>query len=550
MLKEMYVKDFVLIDHVNLSFCEGMSAFTGETGAGKSLLIDAIGILCGDRANANMVKQGKEQAVIEGVFTICEDHPANAILAQAGFESENGEIIVQRTFTKDGKSNARLNYRTTTVSFLRQLLSSLIDIHSQHDNQYLLNNKYHLTLLDHYLNEPSLCQSVRERYRIYQEITQNLNEALQQDYNEDDLEFLTYQLNEIAEADIKEGELEELEEEAKRYLAFEKISTALSRTLQLLNGDQGANPAIYEACRLLESLNEDGALIQSHDKLLELYYSLDEQYQTLFDYADQMEYDEQRVNEINERIFHIRKILRKYGGNVESVMHKHEEIEHKIDLILHRSDFLKKQEAKQKEAYDAFYTKAKELRDLRMKKAEVLEDAIITQLRDLQLENARFHVAFQEIHGNIHGIDTVEFLISMNKGEALKPLQTSASGGELSRLMLGLKTIFTSLQGIETVIFDEIDTGVSGSVAFAIGKKMQQLGKTTQVFCVTHLSQVAACANHHYLVEKHQDEASTTTQIQELNEEARLRELAMIATDSTSKSALSAAKELYQKAQP
>ena len=550
MLKEMYVKDFVLIDHVNLSFCEGMSAFTGETGAGKSLLIDAIGILCGDRANANMVKQGKEQAVIEGVFTICEDHPANAILAQAGFESENGEIIVQRTFTKDGKSNARLNYRTTTVSFLRQLLSSLIDIHSQHDNQYLLNNKYHLTLLDHYLNEPSLCQSVRERYRIYQEITQNLNEALQQDYNEDDLEFLTYQLNEITEADIKEGELEELEEEAKRYLAFEKISTALSQTLQLLNGDQGANPAIYEACRLLESLNEDGALIQSHDKLLELYYSLDEQYQTLFDYADQMEYDEQRVNEINERIFHIRKILRKYGGDVESVMLKHEEIEHKIDLILHRSDFLKKQEAKQKEAYDAFYTKAKELRDLRMKKAKVLEDAIITQLRDLQLENARFHVAFQEIHGNTHGIDTVEFLISMNKGEALKPLQTSASGGELSRLMLGLKTIFTSLQGIETVIFDEIDTGVSGSVAFAIGKKMQQLGKATQVFCVTHLSQVAACAKHHYLVEKHQDEASTTTQIQELNEEARLRELAMIATDSTSKSALSAAKELYQKAQP
>lgn len=548
MLKEMYVKDFVLIDNVNLSFCAGMSAFTGETGAGKSLLIDAIGILCGDRANANMVKRGKEQAVIEGVFELPKDHPANALLNEAGFESEDGTIIVQRTFTKDGKSTARLNYRTTTVSFLKQVLSSLVDIHSQHGNQYLLNHKYHLTLLDHYLNEPQLCQSVKERYRRYEEITKELNEALKHEYNEDDLEFLTYQLNEIDDADLKEGELEELEDEAKRYMAFEKISTALAQAVNLLNGDQGANPAIYEACRLLEGLDEDEALIQSHDKLLELYYALDEQYQNLCDYVDQMEYDEQRVNEINERIFHIRKILRKYGGDVESVMQKREELEHKIDLILHRSDFLKQQEAKQKEAYEAFYQKAKALHDLRVTKAKELEAAIITQLRDLQLEHARFHVDLQQIHGDSHGIDTAEFLVSMNKGEALKPLRMTASGGELSRLMLGLKTIFTSLQGIETVIFDEIDTGVSGSVAFAIGKKMQQLGKTAQVFCVTHLSQVAACAKHHYLVEKHQDDAFVTTKIHALDETARLRELAMIATDSTSPSALAAALELYQKA--
>ncbi len=549
MLISMYVKDFILIDQINLDFCEGLSAFTGETGAGKSLLIDAIGILCGDRINTSMIKQGKEKAMIEGVFRIPQNHPARILLAESGYDMDEDTIVIQRTWTHDGKSIARLNYRTTTISLLKKVLSTLVDIHSQHDNQYLLNNKYHLSLLDHYLNAQTLSHEVTERYHVYQSITRELNESLSNDYNEDDLEFLTYQLNEIADADLKEGELETLEEEAKRYMAFEKISSALSQCVSLLNGDQGANPAIYEACRLLENLNEDETLIQSHDKLLELYYALDEQYQLLYDYFDHMEYDEQQVNTINDRIFTIRKIMRKYGGDVKSVMMKHEELERKIDLILHRSDFIRKQEIKQKEAYDAFYEKAKLLHDLRVEKAQELEMAIVKQLRDLQLEHARFHVSFKEIEGNAHGIDAVEFLISMNNGENLKPLQTTASGGELSRLMLGLKTIFTSLQGIETVIFDEIDTGVSGSVAFAIGKKMQQLSRNTQVFCVTHLPQVAACAKHHYLVEKQQNQTSAITQIHELDEPERIRELAMIASDSISPSALSAAQELYQKAQ-
>jgi len=545
----MYVKDFVLIDNVNLSFQDGMSAFTGETGAGKSLLIDAIGILCGERVNASMVKQGKEQAVIEGVFTIGKHHPALSVLQEAGYEVEDDTIIIQRTFTKDGKSSARLNHRTTTVSLIRKILATLIDIHSQHDTQYLLNNKYHLTLLDQYLHEDALREEVARCYHVYHEITAEINEALQSNYNEDDLEFLTFQLNEITQADIKEGELEELEEEAKRFMAFEKISAALNQSLALLNGDQGANPAVYETCRLLEPLDEDEVLVQTHDKLLDLYYALDEQYQTLYDYMEQMEYDEARVNEINERMFLIRKVLRKYGGDVEHVFAKQAELERSIERILHRSDYVKKMETKQKKAYEEFYQKAKMLHDLRAAKAKELETNIMAQLRDLHLEHARFHVQMEPVDGNANGIDAVEFFISMNKGEALKPLRTCASGGELSRLMLGLKTVFTALQGIETVIFDEIDTGVSGSVAFAIGKKMQQIASQTQVFCVTHLAQVAACAKHHYLVEKKQGETSTTTYIQELKKAQRLEELAKIASDSTSRHAISAAEELYQKAQ-
>lgn len=549
MLSEIYVKDFVLIDNVNLPFCAGMSAFTGETGAGKSLLIDAIGILCGDRINTAMIKQGKERAVIEGVFELSATHPLTALLSLEGYELEDNTLIVQRSFGIDGKSSAKLNHRTTTVSFIRKVLSSLIDIHSQHDSQYLLNPRYHLQLLDNYCGETELLKQVGEAFEDYNQIAVKLQEALESDYNEDDLEFLTYQINEIDEADIKENELNELEEEQRRLSAFEKISSALHQCTALLNNDSGANPAVYEAARLLELIDEDEVIVAAHDKLLEIYYALEDQYQVLYQYMDTMEYDEQRVNAVNERIFQIRKILRKYGGDIDAVVEKRTDLEQKIDQILHRSDYIKKQEALKKAAYDKFYQAAETLHELRVEKAKTLEQQIVSQLRDLHLENARFHVEIHTHEGNRQGIDHVQFLISMNKGEALRALQTTASGGELSRLMLGLKTIFSRLQGIETIIFDEIDTGVSGGVAFAIGKKMQQLSKDTQVFCVTHLSQVAACADHHFLVEKSQNEQGTTTAIRELSNEERVEQLALIASDSTSEHALSAARELLTKAQ-
>lgn len=548
MLTQMYVKDFVLIDDMRIEFMEGMSTFTGETGAGKSLLIDAIGILRGDRIHASMVKQGKEKAIVEGVFTIHPNHPAYTLLQESGYDMEEETLIIQRVFTKDGKSISRMNHRTTTVSLIRAVLSTLLDIHSQHDTQYLLNNKFHLSLLDSYCHEDVLKSDVKRLYLVYQDIKKALEDALQHEYNEDDLEFLTFQLNELIEADIKEGELEELLDEQKKLMAFEKISKNLQLAIDLLNGDHGANSSIYQACRHLEPLHEDELLVKAHDRLLELYYGLNEQYGNLYTYVEQMEFDEVRANEINERIFLINKIMRKYGSNLIKLKEKEEELQQKIDSILHRADYLKKQEASLKTAYEAFYEQAKKLHDQRIKKAKMLEKQIVGQLRDLHLENAQFYISFKDIEGNMHGIDQVEFFISMNKGEVLRPLQTTASGGELSRLMLGLKTIFTKLQGIETVIFDEIDTGVSGSVAFAIGKKMQHLGHETQVFCVTHLAQVAACAKHHYQVMKQQNHDSTTTSIHELTESERIEQLALIASDSTSSSALSAAQELFDKA--
>ena len=268
----------------------------------------------------------------------------------------------------------------------------------------------------------------------------------------------------------------------------------------------------------------------------------------LRDYLSFMEYDEQRYNDIQERIFLIRKIERKYG-NIRYLDQKKEELQKKIDRILHRQEFIEQQEHLKKEAYAIFFTYAKQLQANRKKQAKRLESDIIKQLEDLYLPNARFEISFQETEGNMTGIDKVEFMISMNPGEHMKPLSTTASGGELSRLMLGLKAVFTNLAKIETIIFDEIDTGVSGSVALAIGKKMKQLANSTQVLCVTHLAQVAACADTHYLVKKKQLEQETQTQIVKLSEEERIRELAMISSDSQSEHALRAAQELFAKGQ-
>lgn len=545
MLQSIFVKNFVLIDEVSLEFQKGLSAFTGETGAGKSLLMDAIGVLKGDRANAGMVKKGCDKAIIEGVFLIEHGVLINQLEAD-GFDMEENLLIVTREITKEGKSTTRINHRVSSLSYVKEIVSQIVDIHSQHDTQYLLNARYHLSLLDNFVKEDALREQVADAYHTYKKIKEELEAALSSDYNEDDLEYLTFQLNEIDQADLKEEEIEELEVQLKRMQSFEKISEGVQIAIDKL--EQEVHPGLYQAFKPLSTLPET-KLVKMSETLSDHYYQMEDMISELHDFIDQMEYDEETFNTIQDRIFLIRKIYRKYGGDYASVMKKREELDRKIDSILHRQDFITKQEAHLKKAKDAFMEKANKLHKIREKKALELSDLVIQQLKDLQLEHASFQIRFEEIEGNVHGIDKVEFMISMNAGETLKPLSQTASGGELSRLMLGLKTVFTSLMGLETVIFDEIDTGVSGKVALAIGRKMKQLSETAQVFCVTHLAPVAACANTHYMVEKHQDKDTTHTNIVYLDEEQRIKELANIASGSQSEHAISSAKELYQTAQ-
>lgn len=549
MLKEMFVKNFILIDEMHLIFDKHMSAFTGETGAGKSLLMDAIGVLKGDRINTSMIKEGKEKAFIEGVFEIQELHPAHKILCDAGYEIDDHMFVASREFTKEGKSTARINQRVVNVSFLKELISSLVDIHSQHDTQYLLNAKYHLQLLDNFCDVMELKEQVKQTYTSYKKLCDELETVMHGDYDEDDLEFITFQLNEIEEANIQEHELEELESEVKRLLAFEKISSKVASALTILEDETKGNSSLYEAYKEISTLQEDEFFEGIEEKLQEAYYLVEEQIAQMKDYMSNFDYDEKRFHDLQERISLIHKIYRKYGPTLQHIQEKREDFNSKIDFILHRQDFILKQEKLCEEAKKQYLQYAEKLHEIRLKKANELEHQIVEQLKDLQLDNARFVVSIVAYEGGMDGIDRVSFLISMNAGESLKPLSTTASGGELSRFMLGLKTIFTSLQKIDTIIFDEIDTGVSGSVAFRIGRKMQEIAQHSQVFCVTHLASVAACAQYHYMVEKQQQDNRTQTIIHLLSKEQRVRELAMISNNSTSDSAMEAAQELYMRAQ-
>jgi DNA repair protein RecN (Recombination protein N) len=429
---------------------------------------------------------------------------------------------------------------------LKEIGQYLVDIHSQNDTQYLLNNRYHLQLLDAFNIDRELLEDVTNRYQVYAKLKHELNEKEKHDLNPDDLDFLSFQDIEIEKANLVLGEDEELEQQQRLLMSFEKVSTRLSSAIDLLDENEGARIKLYEAVKALRHIEEMDALQPITNTLDEIYFNLVEQIEELKDRFNDLSFDEDRLNQIQDRLFQINKLKKKYGRTIALILEHHADVKERIHAIEHREEVLEQLRRDCERAYKHFEHRALELRELRKNKARALETAIIKEIRDLYLEKAQFSIVFTEVSANQHGLDFVEFLISMNPGESLKPLIKVASGGELSRLMLGMKVIFNDLQSIETVIFDEIDSGVSGRVATAIGQKMSSLARHAQVFSVTHLGQVAACSRTHYLVSKIQANAITNTNIIELSEEGRILELAMIASGSNTPNAISAAHELLR----
>lgn len=544
MLKSLYIKNYILIDELRLDFKSCFSVFTGETGAGKSILIDAIGLLMGERFSSDLIRHGNDKSILEAVF-ITQNKEIQTILEQIGIDIESDELIITRELTRDGRSTNRINNRSVTVNVLKDLSVYLVDIHSQNDTQYLLNNKYHLNLLDAYKPNVELLSEVKALYHDYDNLKKELSNKEKTEYNPDDLEFLEFQINEIEQANLIENEDIELEIKQKMMLSFEKISTRLKSALDLLDETDGVSLKFHDALKHLHFIDEMDDVKKVSEELNDIYYVLNDKIAELKHSYHSLSYDEDSFNAIQDRLFSINRLKKKYGKSIDLIFEHKQKLIDRVNMIQNRQEVLEQLRSQLNKAYKAFYDKAVLLSEFRKSQAISLKTAIIKEIRDLYLDKAQFEIEFKEYEGSLNGIDSVEFLISMNPGESLKPLVKVASGGELSRLMLGMKVIFNQLQNIETVIFDEIDSGVSGRVATAIGQKMSRLSRTAQVFSVTHLGQVAACSHSHYYVSKNQSSNITNTTIKELDLEGRINELSMISSGTLNPASIKAAEELF-----
>ncbi len=544
MIRHLYIKNFILIDELHLDLEDGFSAFTGETGAGKSILIDAISLLSADRASSAMVAGGCDKAIVEGTFDIAGNEHAKNLLAESGFE--DGDMITcTREITASGRSTVRINHRIVTLSLLKDCLKNEIDIHGQRDNAYLLNTSRHIDLLDEFLGNTILKNEVKDLWKTLSSLKKERDSALKESYDEEDLDYFRHQIEEIENADLKIGEDEELAAKEKRYKAIKDSFDRLRSIIDLY--DNEVSSASYELNRAVQSLDEDLNLEEAKTAFADSYYAMGDAVDAIRRAFGDMDLSEDDINEMEARLFLIQKLKHKYGRTIEAILATRDELAARIEKISHKNEYLEEMEKKIGAAYEAYLKKAKELSRLRREGCARLDGTIDSHLKDLILPNAVFVTDIRDADANEKGIDRVEFLISMNAGEQPKSLSRTASGGELSRLMLGLKVIFTRLEGIQTVIFDEIDTGVSGQVASAIGRKMRSLSEDCQIFSVTHLAPVAACADWNYLVEKHQEDNKTRTSVRLLDEEGTVSELAMISSGTVSDASRAAARELLKR---
>ena len=541
MIEQLSVKDYVLFKSCIIDFTNGMSVITGETGAGKSLLIDAIGYLSGDRIKSNVIRNGKDKAILSMVLT--SNEKVNSILEENGFEVDD-QVIISRTILNNNKSTVRINQQITTLSFVRKIVNLLVDVHSQMDTYHLMDTKLQMELLDSYAKVENLKSSVKDSYSKYSNILNELETLKNEEFSDAELEFLTAQLDEIENANIQEDELETLNEQIHDASNWYKNKEDLSSCLYEMDKENGALDSLYT---LYKQASKSSILNAYEDTFKNLYYSLQTVDEELKHVRDTHSSDALDLDSLQNRQYLIKKLYRKYDGSYESLMESKQNIMNKIDRIIHRQDVFDKLENEKAESFAAYMKLANELSLKRKAVFSQLESNVMEHCKDLMLENARFKISCTEKKPSSNGIDDIEFLVSMNPGQDFSSLSVSASGGELSRLMLALKVVFQASNGIETIIFDEIDTGVSGKVALAMGAKMKALSDKYQVLCITHLASVAVMANTHYLVSKKSTSNETITSVQELDYDQTIQELAIMTSGEASVKAKESMQDLWVK---
>ncbi|WP_301094601.1 DNA repair protein RecN [Faecalibaculum rodentium] len=529
MIEQITVQNYILFDKASVEF---------EDGAGKSLLIDAIGYLCGGRIQGSIVRQGQDKAVLRMVLT--SSPAADALLAEHGFEPEE-VLTITRTVNASGKSQVRLNGQITTLGFIRQLTARLIDIHSQLDTIQLMDPAVQLDLLDQYAGVDR--QGVQDAWKEFASARQALQQAQNETYSDEELEFVTAQLNEIDSAKAGEGELEQLQESIRTASRSQKTEEEVREILGLLKKDGGILESVYELARVMK---KNPGLAGRSDEIQSLYYQLESVGEEAQEQLDSVRDQARDLDAMQDREYQLKRLYRKYGGSREAMMEKRQALETRVDRILHRQDLFDKLEKQKKAALAAYVEKARALSKAREAVIPELQEQILSHARDLMLEHARFEIRRMDKTPGETGMDDITFYASMNPGQPLTPVRQSASGGELSRLMLALKTVFQTREGIDTIIFDEIDTGVSGKVALAMGSKMHKIAENRQVLCITHLASVAVWADRHFTVTKESDGQTTLTRISELDHEETLRELAIMAHGHATEQAVDGMRELQK----
>ena len=551
MLTNLYIENIAVIEKTNIDFTRGLNILTGETGAGKSIVIDSINAVLGKRSSRGLIRSGADAAFVSATFEDVSELVQKK-LASMGFSAEDGTLILSRELSVSGKNTCRINSRPATVSALKDIGEYLVNIHGQNDNLELMNPALHIVYIDALAQMGEKLSAYRRLYRELKAVEEELSSA---DMDEAErlskIDLLTFQIQELEDADINVGEYDALTTEKEALRNREKIAKELMLARLALDGDDeidgalrmldDASESVIHAARYLPDLEN------SSDRLSSALYELQEISRELEQAMDDIDANPGRLEEIEERMDLLYRLRRKYGDSEEEMLayldNSKEELKNLTDYAFNREQLALKRD----DLYNKAYHSAKEISAYRLEVAERFRKDVEREMAFLEMPNVRLEISREEVPLNTRGIDKLEFLISTNPGEEPKPVSKIASGGELSRMMLAIKTVLSKADFVETLIFDEIDTGISGSAAGRVGKKLKQLSADCQALCVTHQAQIAAFADNHLFISKSVHDDRTYTQVTPLDQEGRVRELARIVGGETiTDSALNHARELLR----
>ncbi|MEN6370630.1 MAG: DNA repair protein RecN [Armatimonadota bacterium] len=555
MLTQIQIKNFALIDDLSIRLGKGFNVLTGETGAGKSIIIDAITTILGERASSDFIRTGTDRALVEVEFDLTESPKALEKAAELGFDVDEGVLLISRELASGGKSQSRINGRLSTLSMLKEVTSGLIDVHGQHEHQTLLSVESHLEILDQWCGEKTveLRAKVAEHYCELNGLRSEL-EGLRRDERERArmLDLYEFQKSEIEAANLSPGEDEELAAERIRLANAEKLHELASEAHAAISGggvENGAADMLSSALVQIQSMAAlDESIAPALQDLETALYAAEQAQAAIRNYRDDVEFNPERLEAVEERLDLIRTLKRKYGDSIEEIIAYGREVAGKMNDLTHSEERGAELKESIERVEDELMGIARRLSDQRKAGAAKFAKAVESELADLAMAGTKFDVFFAESAPGPRGIDQLEFVISPNPGEPMKPLTKIASGGEISRVMLALKTVMAGADRVPTLIFDEVDTGIGGLTAQILGQKLAAVAKTAQVMCVTHLAQIASRADYHFSVEKLVEEDRTVVRVHPVEGEARVQELArMIGGTEDSKTALEHAREMLKR---